>query len=274
MPAEDLLRDGDVAGALDALQADVRARPQDARLRIFLFQLLCVTGAWERAVRQVKVAAELDPAAEQMARAYREAIVCELYREKVFAGEKAPLVFGEPNRWVALLIEALKPLAAGDAAKAAELRAEAFEMAPSTSGQAGETPFAWIADADMRLGPVLELILDGKYYWAPFSSITAMRFEEPNDLRDRVWTAVEITTAAGGEVVGFIPTRYPGSSTAADPLKLSRATEWVDAGAETYLGLGQRLLATDADDLPLMDLRQITLTPEGGTSDQEAGADG
>jgi type VI secretion system protein ImpE len=268
MKAEDLLRSGDLAGALTALQADVRAKPQDAKLRIFLFQLLCVTGEWERAVRQVKVAAELDATAEPMARAYREAIVCEIYREKVFAGDKAPLIFGQPNRWIALLIEALKPLAQGRPEQAADLRAEAFEMAPATAGTADGTAFAWIADADMRLGPVLELILDGKYYWAPFDTIASLSFDEPGDLRDRVWTPVEIRWTNGGEVMGFIPTRYPGSARAADPaLALARSTDWTDAGAGTYLGLGQRLLATDQGDLALMDLRRVTLETAGVAAD-------
>ena len=31
--------------------------------------------------------------------------------------------------------------------------------------------FEWIADADSRLGPLLEVILEGKYYWAPFCRI-------------------------------------------------------------------------------------------------------
>ncbi len=58
-----------------------------------------------------------------MAQTYREAIICEVYREKVFAGEKEPLIFGEPQEWVALLIEALKLLAQGRPAEAAQLRA-------------------------------------------------------------------------------------------------------------------------------------------------------
>ena len=27
--------------------------------------------------------------------------------------------------------------------------------------------FAWMADADMRLGPVLEAVINGRYYWVP-----------------------------------------------------------------------------------------------------------
>ncbi|MEL6311278.1 MAG: tetratricopeptide repeat protein, partial [Pseudomonadota bacterium] len=108
MTAEDHLRSGDVDAALAALQTDIRAKPQDAKLRIFLFQLLCVMGQWQRAVTQVKLAAELDASAIPMAQTYREAIICELMRDKVFAGEKEPLMFGEPADWMARLIEALK----------------------------------------------------------------------------------------------------------------------------------------------------------------------
>lgn len=263
MQAEELVRTGNLSEALADLQARVRKSPADAKLRIFLFQLLCVRGEWTRALTQLKVVGELDDAAMPMVQSYREAIACELLRERVFAGTKAPLVFGEPAEWIALLIQALQPLAAGEPARAADLRARAFEAAPASPGRIGDQPFAWMADADMRLGPVLELILNGKYYWVPFATIAALRFEAPTDLRDTVWTAVELTWANGGESVGFVPTRYPGTADRGDDgLKLSRRTEWTDAGAGTWLGLGQRLLATDAGDFPLLDLRNVTFDVE------------
>ena len=108
MTPEEHLKSGDPVAALEALQALVRAKPADAKLRIFLFQLLCVLGDWNRAIRQLKVCGELDPGSLSMTQAYREAIICEVYREKVFAGEKAPLAFGEPQEWLAHLIEAQK----------------------------------------------------------------------------------------------------------------------------------------------------------------------
>ena len=48
-------------GALPQLQEAVRANPGDAKLRIFLFQLLSVLGQWERALNQLNVSAEIDP---------------------------------------------------------------------------------------------------------------------------------------------------------------------------------------------------------------------
>jgi type VI secretion system protein ImpE len=258
--AQQLLKANNLDGALAALQAQVRANPADAKLRIFLFQLLCVTGDWKRAIAQLKLCAELDPGTLPMAQTYREAIICEVYREKVFAGEKAPLIFGEPQEWIALLIEAVKALAQGKPDEAAALRARAFEAAPAVTGEIDDQRFEWIADADLRLGPVLEIIINGKYYWMPFSAIGTLRCDPPQDLRDSVWTAANLTLHNGGEFVALIPTRYPFTHISPNPAaKLARATEWVDAGAETFVGTGQRLLATDAGDVALMDLRVLRM---------------
>ncbi len=259
MTPEDHLKAGNPAGALEALSALVKAKPGDARLRIFLFQLLCVLGQWDRAIRQLKVCGEASAEALQMAQAYREVIICEVYREKVFAGTKAPLVFGEPQAWLAWLTEAQKLLATGQVQAAADLRAKAFDAAPATAGEIDGQRFEWIADADMRFGPVLEAIVNGRYFWLPFSQIRQISFDPPTDLRDAVWTAASLTLANDGEVVAFIPTRYPFSGQkGAGAEKLSRATSWTDAGAETYLGFGQRLLSTDQGDVALLDARLIT----------------
>lgn len=270
MPAtpEEMLRDGDPAGALAALTEAVRARPADARLRVFLFQLLCVLGDWERALRQLKVSAELDAAAIPMAQTYREAIACELLRGRVFEGRAEPVVLGEPEAWVALLVRALGALAAGEPDRAAALRGQAFEEAPETRGELDGTPFAWIADADMRLGPVLEVIVAGRYYWLPFASVASLELDEPADLRDAVWTAAELTLRGGGRMPALIPTRYPGTTERGGPeARLARATSWEDAGGGAHLGVGQRMLVTDAAEVALMDLRQLHVMPSPVAAD-------
>ncbi|VDC32768.1 type VI secretion system accessory protein TagJ [Pseudogemmobacter humi] len=256
------LKAGDPDAALAALSAQVRSRPGDAKLRIFLFQLLCVQGDWQRAVTQLKLCAELDPLAIPMAQAYREAIICEVFRESVFAGEKRPLVFGEPQDWIALLLESLQALGQGRIPQAAELRARAFDSAPATPGSLNGTDFGWIADADSRLGPVLEAVIDGKYYWVPFNRLTSMELDPPEDLRDKVWMPARLRFANGGESVAMIPTRYAGTTARGDgAAKLALATEWQDAGGETWCGLGQRLFSTDGGDLALMDIRALRLGP-------------
>jgi type VI secretion system protein ImpE len=70
---------------------------------------------------------------------------------------------------------------------------------------------------------------------------------------------VEVTWANGGKAIGFIPTRYPGSERSDDgELVLGRKTEWVQTGADLDIGYGQRMLATDAGEYPLLDVRLIS----------------
>ena len=277
MQAEDHLKAGDLDGALAALQDSVRGDASNADLRIFLFQLLSVRGDWKRAIQQLKVSAELDKSATPMAQTYREGIVCEVYREKVFAGEKDPLIFGEPQEWIALMVEALKSNAAGNHAQAAETRARAFEAAPAVSGRIDGQPFDWVADADMRLGPILEIVINGKYYWMPFTAIAKAEFEAPADLRDAIWTPCTLTLVNGGDMVALIPTRYAGTvENGSDAEKLARATNWNDLGSETFAGIGQRLLATDQGDTPIMDLRLLEMNveiPSDAGPDADAGGD-
>ena len=268
-PSE-LLQGNDLEGALAALQEQVKANPGDPKLRVFLFQLLCVLGDWNRAITQLKLCAQMDAAALPMAQTYREAIICEVFREKVFAGEKEPLVFGQPEEWIALLVEAQKLLAGGKLAEAANLRDRAFEAAPAVGGELDGTRFDWIADADMRLGPLLEIIINGRYFWLPFHAIRSLRVEAPEDLRDAVWTAAHMTLQNGGEHVVLIPTRYAGTvETGNNAEKMARATNWADAGEETFLGVGQRLVTTSEGDVALMDMRnlQMDANDHGGTAE-------
>lgn len=258
--AEDLLREGRFEEALAALQQQVRGDPANAKLRIFLFQMLAVQGQWDRALTQLNVAAELDPAALAMAQMYREAIPCEVFRAEVFAGQRTPLVLGEPPAWIGLLLEALRLTASGDHAAAQPLRERAFDEAPATAGTLDGQPFAWLADADPRLGPVLEAVVNGRYYWVPVQNIRQIVLEAPTDLRDLVWLPVHFTWVTGGEMVGVIPSRYPGSERSSDEaLRLARKTEWTEAAPGLFLGSGQRMLATDAGEFPLLDTRQIDL---------------
>ena len=274
MDAKQRLQSGDPLGALEALKQEVRKAPREATLRTFLFQMFCVFGEWDRALTQLTVAAELDPLALPMAETYRTLIRCELVRTGVFAAKRTPTLFGHPLPWVPLLIEANRALVAGSYLAAAELRDQAFEQADAVAGNADGHAFEWMADADPRLGPVLEAIVDGTYYWIPMQHIGEIKIEAPVDLRDQVWLPVDFRWINGGTSVGFIPTRYPGSATAHDPLlALSRRTEWVEQGeAEDgwALGLGQRMFATDETEIPLMDLRHLVL---GGGVDAPAAAD-
>lgn len=270
MLAEESLSGGNLKDALAQLQDQVRRDPGNAKLRTFLFQLLSLTGNWERALTQLNVAGELDAGALAMVQTYREALRCEALRAEVFAGRRSPLVFGKPEQWVALLLQAARLAAEGQHAQSQEVRDQAFEFAPTTGGRIGDRAFEWIADADPRMGPMLEAIVNGRYYWIPFNRIKTVQIDPPEDLRDLVWAPAHFVWANGGETVGLIPTRYPGSEASEDgAIRLARRTEWLDSGAGIHTGLGQRMLATDIDEFPLLEIRRIDLDSPAEEADDE-----
>jgi type VI secretion system protein ImpE len=262
MKAEELLRAGKVEESLACLQDEVRGNAADPRRRVFLFQVLCVTGQWKRALNQLEVLSGMGADFLLLVRIFQPVVQCELLRGQVFAGQCTPMVFGEPMPWMSWLVQAGGLAARGEFDAARELRDQAFAEAPATPGSVNGTPCAWVADADPRLGPMLEAVVDGRYYWIPFCRIRRMSLEPPADLRDLVWAPARFTWANGGESSGHIPARYPGTENSADgPLRLARRTEWVEHAGGYSFGAGQRLLATDCAEYPLLECRTVELNP-------------
>lgn len=269
--AEAAIRQGDPRAALQHLTAAVRAKPADANLRIFLAQLLCVLGKWERAHTQLNVVADMDAEAIPMRETVGHAIRCEIQRAKVFAGQRTPMVFGQPDEWLALLIESLLQAGQGKQSMAEDLAQRAFDAAPASPGRMGENRFEWLADADSRLGPVLEACVNGRYYWVPFSRLTKVSFDAPEDLRDCVWMPAYLSFTNGGETVALIPTRYPGSQDSEDGLIcLARKTEWISGGTDRWFGSGQRVLVSDQGETDLMGVSSIEFDELPATTEADA----
>jgi type VI secretion system protein ImpE len=247
---------------LAELQKQIRSDASNPKLRVHLFQLLCLLGDWQRALAQLQVCAQLDAKAIPMAQTYREAIGCEMFRNEVFAGRRVPQIMGKPPAWIGLLIEALRLDAEPDSTQgAADMRAQAMADANVTACKVDNVDCEWLADGDSRLGPVCEVIANGQYYWLPFESCTAIKIEAPVDLRDLVWAPAELMLPNEGRVPAFIPARYPETVKTqvihADDLKRSRVTEWTEHSADVWFGLGQRVWMSDIGEHPILDTREI-----------------
>jgi type VI secretion system protein ImpE len=263
--AEESIREGNLPRALEDLQQRVRRNPGAAPERAFLFQLLALLGHWKRAADQLKVLGELDAGALITVQMYQPAIQCELIRAEVFAGRVTPLFLGEPSEWTASLLQSLKLLGGGHFEAAAKLRDSALQAAPASSGTLNGERFEWVADADTRIGPCLELIVNGKYYWAEMATVRSLRLEPPADLRDLLWSQGIITLKNGGEVPTLVPVRYPTEDTAVvtDAHRLARKTDWHELRPDTFVGVGQRMLATDSGEYPLLEIRELLLDSPG-----------
>jgi len=258
MSAEDAVKAGRLDEALEALQGAIRQSPADAKLRRFLFQLHCVLGNWPKALTQLQVLSDMDSESTMLASIFQPVIQCELLRAEVFSGKRSPIIFGEPEQWVGLMVQANALIAENQIKAASELQAQALEAAPAVAGSVNGEPFEWMADSDSRLGPVMETMIEGKYCWVPFTRLKKLLIEPPKDLRDLVWIPASFIWTNGGNASGFIPARYPGTELVNDSaLRLARKTEWSDRGNDVFTGLGQRIFATDQAEIPLFEVRTL-----------------
>ncbi|MEP9321858.1 type VI secretion system accessory protein TagJ [Paraburkholderia phymatum] len=268
----------------------IRREPTAAGHRWTLFQLLCVTQQWERAVQQLQVFAQLNPQQVQAAQAYRDLIRAERWRTKVLDGLAQPgFVIGPPS-WVENLAEALRLTAAGQSDAADAIRESALDQAPLVRGGGANHSFEWIADSDSRLGPVCEIITAGRYRWLPFSDIAAWEIGRPATMVDFVWAPCLLTLVDGATVRGFMPARFPSvadatyDSAVLDALRLGNMTIWTDAGLTGVLAEGRKTWATSAGDVGLFELDVCTFgcdadrgsvdSVDGMAMQDEGGVDG
>ncbi len=97
MNVKELFDAGDLAGAIDALTAEVKAHPLDAARRTFLFELLAFAGQYERAVKQLEVVANQDVESDWATQVYLNIVHAEEQRERLFNdGLRPEFLLDEP----------------------------------------------------------------------------------------------------------------------------------------------------------------------------------
>ena len=87
MKSAGLVQAGRLEEGLSALQQEIRDKPEDTRLRIFLFQLNCIFGRLDKALAQLQVIASLSADTMLLAQIFRPVIACEMLRREAFAGQ-------------------------------------------------------------------------------------------------------------------------------------------------------------------------------------------
>jgi type VI secretion system protein ImpE len=237
MTAAEHFRAGRLDEAIQALGAELRDNPADAQRRTFLFELLCFAGQYDRAEKQLDVLAKGGKDAAMGTLLYQGALVAERTRQEMFQTGRLP---------------------AGSAA------------AP-VAGTVDGRPFQSLADADPRVGARLEVFAAGQYLWVPLEHVASVRMDAPKRLRDLLWAPAVLRTGPGfrGTDLGqvLLPVLAPLSWQHPDPaVRLGRVTEWraLEDGAQAPVG--QKLFLVDDDDLPLLELRELDITPVAATA--------
>ncbi len=231
MTAKELFQAGKLTEAVQALSAELRNNPTDARRRTFLFELLSFAGDFDRAEKHLKFLSDGGPSSELGALMYRGVLEAERARQETFA------------------------------------KREYTMMPPAEGGFTGTIdgkPFASLADADPRIGPRLETFSAGTYLWVPLAHIASIEIQPPKRLRDLLWIPAMVRTgpAFQGRELGeiLIPVLSPLSFQHPDEnVRLGRLTVWEEDESGAEVPLGQKMLAVDGEEVPLLEVRSITI---------------
>ena len=231
--AHQLFQAGRLKEAVQALSAELRKNPSDTRRRTFLFELLCFSGEYERAAKQLDVLAEAGPNSEIGALLYRSALQAERTRQDLFQKKEYP-----------------KP--SGGASSGAE----------TVTGTLNGKPFQTITDADPRIGPRLEVFAAGNYLWLNFEHLALIQIPQPRHLRDLLWTPAVVRVGPAlkstelGEVL--LPVLSPFAwQHSDDAVRLGRMTVWEEDESGEAVPAGQKMLLVDGEEFPLLDIRQL-----------------
>ena len=216
--------------AVQALGSELRNDPTDTRRRTFLFELLCFTGEYDRAEKQLDILADLGKEAAMGSLLYRSALQAARTRRDMFEKKTFPVGAGP---------------------------ADAAPAGGTLNGQAFET----IEDADPRIGAHLEVFAAGAYLWLPFEHIASVRMEPPKRLRDTIWIPAILQTGPKckgldlGEVL--LPALTPlVSKHPQNSVRLGRETVWEEVDGET-VPAGQKLLLMDGEEIPILEVRNL-----------------
>ena len=257
-----LWQSGDLAGAIAAQTAVVKARPADTDARSLLFALLAFAGDWERAGSHLRAMAAADQELQRSVLFYRGLLTAEVHRQGVFEGEAVPVLPPAAPAHLEHRLTALQAWRRGEAAAASDHLAAALEAQPDLAGTVNDRPFSGWRDLDDLLGSVCEVLAAGRYLWLPWEWIRSLEVTPPVRLPDLLWVPARLLHRDGRELAVNLPALYPGSHAWDDgALQLGRRTAWCGA-EDLQRGQGQKLLAfgdaaDEVQELPLLELRTL-----------------
>lgn len=261
--AKSLVESGNLKGAIDAALAFVKAHPTDYSARIFLFELACFAGDWDRAGRQLDVIGHQDTTAMVGSLIFRQCIEAEKKRADYFAKGSKPEFLQTPPDYIYGLLTANNRLREGKSEEAREILDTVETQRPAFACKVNGKDVSDLRDFNDLTSAVLEVIIKDSYVWVPFEEIERIEFFERKSLRDNFWTQARLETSNGTNGEVFIPALYNESWKADDEnVRLGRVTDWRDLGSDIYAGEGMKLFAAGSENLPIVEISSIEFVSE------------
>ncbi len=235
MDAQTLFKAGKLTEAVSALNAYLRDNPADLKNRTFLFELLCFTGDFDRAEKQLNIV-EREGSKDSMLGTllYKSALMAEKTRQEMFETKTFPQPTGAPKGAV--------------------------------RGKLNGKEFASIEDSDPRIGAKLEVFAAGDYLWISFHDLASVKLEEPKKLRDLFWAPAKLVTGPTfrsrelGEILlpAIAALSWQHES---NEVRLGRVTEFCEDESGAVAPYGGKTLLVDGEEVALLDVRELEIFP-------------
>ena len=234
--AQELFKAGKLSEAISALNETLRNDPSNQPQRTFLFELLCFSGDYDRAEKQLNILEQEGSKDSFLGTLlYKAALNAEKTRQEMFEKKTYP-------------------------------RQVVNGAAATVRGKLNGKEFQSLSDSDPRIGEKLEVFAAGDYMWIGYQDIAAFRMEPPKRLRDLLWAPAKLVTGPTfrsrdlGEIM--LPAIAPGSwQHPDDEVKLGRVSEWCEDETGEVAPFGQKNLLVDGEEVPFLEIRELEIYP-------------
>ena len=264
MDAKQLFESGNLSEAIEAQNAEVKARPTDLDARYLLSVLLCFEGDLDRAFLHLNVIGQQDPELGMGSNLYRSLIVAESERRSVYTEEGRPLLPPDCPESIEVRLDVVLALRRGDSEAAKVALARAEEQERPLEGKVNGELASDVRDYDDFLGPILEIYSGGKYLWMPFERVRKLELPPPSHQLELLWIPATLEDTSGAQASVHLPVLYEGSHLADDGrVRAGRMTEWGDREGIGFRGLGQKVLLAlkgeESREVGLLEVRSLEL---------------
>jgi type VI secretion system protein ImpE len=256
--AKELLEANQLSATVAELTQEVKHHPADSRLRTFLFEVLCFSGEFERAERQLDVIGHQDEKTGIGVEVYRNLIRAESSRRKLFSNGLRPTFLVDPPEYVIHQLDAINYLREGNAVEATACLTRSQEGSPSLRCRINGDEFSGFRDSDDRTASVFEVFAQDVYVWVPLGQIQKITINRPKHLRDLLWVPATMEMGDRPPVDVFLPVLYAGSEQDEnEQIRLGRMTDWVALGEGIAGGVGQKTFVVADQEKALLEIREL-----------------
>ncbi len=212
MTLQELLEQDKLQEAIAQLQQNIQGNPNDCEAQFLLFELLALSEDFDGAESALRTVSALDAETSNTVDFFIGILQAERLRYNFWVNaEGSPSAIFEPPTYASAFIDAHFYLHANQVSEAESTLQAGWEQVPQRSGTLNNEPFTAIRDLDDILGPFLEIIVPGQYFWVPFDHIQRLDIPPLRSYPDTIWMPVDINFVGGRSGNAWIPSLYSGT---------------------------------------------------------------